>query len=260
MKIYYEKVSPDSITPPEFDGYLERGWYRMYQHLFTVTHWLNADDFEIDRVWWIRFHRDAIRLHGSHRKILKKNRNMRVAFGTFEGITEEDNALFTRYSASTDFDGYTSLARCLYGTEEPQHSSMFDTRTISVWDGDKLVGRGLFDVGAKAVMGKINFFDPEYRAFSLSKFMILKIVEYMSEGGWEWFYPGYIIVGRPKFDYKLFLGKESAEYYDPETESWKPYREEIMQPELRTEEQQKQLVKIHVLNMLGLEEADLEID
>lgn len=261
MKIYYEKLSPQSLHPLLFDAYLEKGWYRMYQHIFTVTHWLNAETLEIDRVWWIRYHRDAIQLHDSHKKIMKKNRNLRVVFGEFKGITQEDNDLFSIYSASTDFEGYTSLARCLYGTEEPQQESLFDTRMVSVYDGQKLVARGLFDVGTKAVMGKINYFDPAYRSYSPSKFMILKIIEYMRQRNWEWFYPGYIIVGRPKFDYKLFLGKESAEYYDPDKEAWLPYSESIMQPETRTEAEQRLLIKLHILNLMGMDEVffdDLE--
>lgn len=254
MKIYYEKLYPTSLHPLLFDAYLERGWYRMYQHIFTVTHWLNAETLEIDRVWWIRYHRDAIRMRESHKKILKKNRDLRVEFGAFKGITEEDNALFTIYSASTDFDGYSTLSRCLYGTDEPQEHSLFDTRMVSVYDGNKLVARGLFDVGSKTVMGKINYFDPAYRAYSPSKFMILKIIEYMGKKDWEWFYPGYIIVGRPKFDYKLFLGKDSAQYFDPDRENWFSYAESIMQPENRTEDEQRQLVKLHILNLIGLDD------
>lgn len=259
MKIYYEKLAPRSLHPLLFDAFLERGWYRMYQHIFTVTHWLNAETLEIDRVWWIRYHRDAIQEHGSHKKILKKNRDMRVVFGEFKGITEEDQRLFSMYSESTDFDGYSSLSRCLYGTEEPQEGSLFDTRMISVYDGSKLVARGLFDLGSKAVMGKINYFDPAYRSYSPSKFMILKIIEQMRKQGWEWFYPGYIIVGRPKFDYKLFLGKESAEYFNPDLEKWLPYTEDIMQPETRTEEEQRLLIKLHILNLMGMDEMQFDL-
>ena len=254
MKIYYERLFPQTLHPLLFDAYLARGWYRMYQHLFTVTHWLNAENLEIDRVWWLRYHRDAIKLHDSHKKIIKKNKKFSVVFREFKGITEEDNDLFTLYSASTDFDGYSSLARCLYGTDEAQEGSLFDTRMISVYDKDKLVARGLFDVGTKAVMGKINYFDPAYKSFSPSKFMILKIIEYMHQKDWEWFYPGYIIVDRPKFDYKLFLGKESAQYYNPDTETWILFSDSIMQPETRTEDEQKLLIKLHILDLMGMDD------
>lgn len=184
---------------------------------------------------------------------------MRVEFGEFKGITEADQQLFEIYSAATDFDGYSSLAKCLYGTEEPQEDTLFDTRMISVYDGSKLIARGLFDLGSKAVMGKINYFDPAYRSYSPSKFMILKIVEQMRKKGWDWFYPGYIIVGRPKFDYKLFLGKESAEYYNPDQEAWLPYTEDIMTPETRTHEEQRLLVKLHILNLMGMDETFFDL-
>ena len=55
----------------------------------------------------------------------------------------------------------------------------------------------------------------------------------------------HLIVNRPKFDYKLFLGKESAEYYDPETEIWKSYDDVIMSPEIITEEEKRLLEDVY---------------
>jgi arginine-tRNA-protein transferase len=184
---------------------------------------------------------------------------MEVRFSRFTGITAADDALFAAYSASTDFDGYSSLSRCLYGVDKPRADSLFDTRVVSVWDGNRLVGRGLFDVGANSVMGKINYFDPAYRSYSPSKFMMLKIIEKMRTEGWEWFYPGYIIVGRPKFNYKLFLGKEAAEYYDPESGNWRLYDDAIMLPEVRTEEEDMQLIRLHILSLFGFDEQDAAV-
>ncbi|MFM7770909.1 MAG: hypothetical protein ACKO8Q_10170 [Bacteroidota bacterium] len=61
-------------------------------------------------------------------------------------------------------------------------------------------------------------------------------------------------MGRPKFDYKLFLGKESAEFYNPDLENWLPYSDSIMEPETRTEEEQKLLVKLHILDLMGMDD------
>ena len=74
---------------------------------------------------------------------------------------------------------------------------------------------------------------------------MLKTPEFMRDNALIWYYPGYVIVGRPKFDYKLFLGKESTEYYDPETETWKPYTDEILKPELRTEDGEHLLYNVY---------------
>jgi hypothetical protein len=55
-----------------------------------------------------------------------------------------------------------------------------------------------------------------------------------------------VIVGRPKFDYKLFLGRETAQYFDPETESWKPFCERIMDPEIRTPDEEIELIQLFI--------------
>jgi arginyl-tRNA--protein-N-Asp/Glu arginylyltransferase len=85
-------------------------------------------------------------------------------------------------------------------------------------------------------MAKVNFYDPAYESYSPGKFLILKTLEFMREKGYEWYYPGYIIVDRPCFNYKLFLGKESAQYYCPDDEVWKPYNDKIMEREVLSDE------------------------
>ena len=37
-------------------------------------------------------------------------------------------------------------------------------------------------------------------------------------------------------DYKLFLGKESAQYYCPDDDVWKPYNDKIMEREVLSDE------------------------
>ncbi|MFZ9718989.1 MAG: hypothetical protein ACO3BD_06495 [Chitinophagaceae bacterium] len=243
MKIIHDFIDPETLSPDEFDTYLAGGWYRMYQRLFTVTHWLNCETFEVDRVWWLRYHIDRINKHSSHQRIIKKNRDFEVEFEKYEGISEEDRALYNKYRLWITFDGYITLRSCLYGKEENKH--LFNTWSVSVRDEGKLIAKGLIDLGTTSVMAKVNFFDPDYAAYSPGKYLMLKTIDFMRMQGLSWYYPGYVIVGRPKFDYKLFLGAESAEYYDPEVSDWKPYHPEIMQPEQRTEEEEQLLEDIY---------------
>ena len=49
--------------------------------------------------------------------------------------------------------------------------------------------------------------------------MLLKINHAITLGK-TWYYPGYIIHGYPKFDYKLFADKNAAEIYTPEFDCW----------------------------------------
>lgn len=243
MKIINRSVYPETIKPQELDNYLANGWYRMQQHLFTVSHWLNGENFHVDRVWWLRFHINNILEHRSHRKIMKACQGFTVTFDKHEDVTEESIELYERYIRSVDFEGYESLEGCLYGDKPNQR--IFNSWSISVRDNEQLIAQGIIDLGEKSILAKVNFYEPAYKQYSLGKFLILKTLEFMRKKGFEWYYPGYVIVDRPKFDYKFFLGKESAEYYDAETETWKPYNDVIMLPEIRTEEEEDLLLNIY---------------
>jgi arginine-tRNA-protein transferase len=243
MKIYNYKIDLDHLSADEFDDYLAKGWYRMYQDMFTVTHWLSHDDYKVDRVWWLRFNVHKILSHRSHRKILKRANEFTVKYEKYDSVSDEDELLFQKYNSSTNFEGYQSLKQCLYRKEENQE--IFNTWSVTVSHHDQIIARGIIDLGETSVLAKVNFFYPVYKKYSMGKFLMLKTLEFMQERGLEWYYPGYIIVGRPKFDYKLFLGKDSAEYYDPEIEAWRKYCDEIMKPEVRTEEEKNLLENVY---------------
>ena len=243
MKIINTTIYPESLSPAELDEYLAKGWYSMSQHIFSITHWLNYETFDVDRVWWLRYHIQKIQSHRSHRKIRKMNSKFEVKYEKYDVIPEEDQLLYDRYYEWIQFDGYISLDRCLYG--EKENKNLFNSWSINVLDKDKVIAKGIIDLGQKAIMAKVNFFDPEYTKYSLGKFLMLKSIDFMQQNGFEWYYPGYIIVNRPKFNYKLFLGRESAEYYDPETEKWNPYDDKIMIREIRTEEEKRLLEDVY---------------
>ena len=243
MKIINTSLHPESLAPEEFDSYLSQGWYRMTQYLFSISHLFSYRSFDIDRVWWLRYHINAIQSHRSHRRIENLNSRFEVKYDKFESISTEDEALYSRYYQFIDFDGYSSLASCLF--DEKEDKKLFNTYTITVLDGANQIAKAYIDLGEKAVLAKVNFYDPDYAKYSLGKFLILKTIEFMRKNDYEWYYPGYIVVDRPKFLYKLFLGKESAEYYHPDSETWKRYCDSILLPEQRTEEEEHLLRNVY---------------
>ena len=243
MKMINTSLYPESLLPEEFDNYLSQGWYRMYQYIFSVSHLLNYNTFEVDRVWWLRYPIHAIQSHRSHRKIRNKNAGFEVKIEKFIAITAEDEDLYKLYFDSINFEGYENLSTCLFDNKED--IGLFNTWSISLYDKGKLFAKAFIDLGEKAVMAKVNFYDPTYSSFSPSKYLILKTIDFMHQHGYEWYYPGYIVVNRPKFLYKLFLGKESAQYYHPDTESWHPYNDDILLPEVRTPEEEDLLTNLY---------------
>ena len=66
----------------------------------------------------------------------------------------------------------------------------------------------------------MNFYNPFYRARSLGKYLMLLKINYAIETGKIYYYPGYIVRGFPKFDYKLFPDQDATEFYDSTREEW----------------------------------------
>lgn len=223
LKPYYYSVSPESLTGYELDQLLALGWYRMHQYLFTCSH-LGMEDPH--RVHWLRFKLNEINNHTSHKRIINRNRKFHFTIGEGKTIRSDHAELHKRYHSAIDFDGAVSIEDCLFGG--PESDSIFNTKCISVFDHDKLIAGGYFDVGDKAAASILHFFDPEYGRYSPGKYLILLTIDYLKSHGYEFYYPGYVVEGIEKMNYKLFLGREEAQYFDPLTVSWKYFQESIL--------------------------------
>lgn len=216
MQPYYHSLQPLSLSGQQLDQLLALGWYRMHQEVFTTSHIQLGD---IYKVHWLRYAMEELQPHTSHKRIYQRARNFQYQVKDFV-LHEEHKALHHRYRSSIDFDGAPSIQDCLFGGEDMTHS-IFHTKTISLYDGSQLIAAGYFDVGEKSAASILHFFDPAYARYSLGKYLILLTIAYLKEHNFHFYYPGYIVEGNPKMDYKLFLGKEQAQYFDPQAVSWK---------------------------------------
>jgi arginine-tRNA-protein transferase len=91
---------------------------------------------------------------------------------------------------------------------------------ICLYDGEKLVGCGFFDLGLKSAAGISSFYDPDYKKFSPGKYLIYQKIHYCKNAGLDFFYPGYFVSGYPFFDYKLEIGGSALEYYEVVSGKW----------------------------------------
>jgi arginyl-tRNA--protein-N-Asp/Glu arginylyltransferase len=221
---FHKTLMPDSLPGLELDRYLALGWYRMHQTIFTTTHLLAAECW---RVHWLRFSLKEISERATHRKIRKRNQVFNVNIEDFTRIRPDHEALYGIYRESIDFNGAISIQQSLLD-EEDENRNIFRTKCISVFDGDKLIAGGYFDLGNTSGTSILHFFDPVYKRFGLGKFLMLVTVDYLKTEGYEFYYPGYVLAGNAKMDYKLFLGKEATQYYDPETATWRPFHDSIL--------------------------------
>jgi arginine-tRNA-protein transferase len=221
---YFERLRPLELSAPVLDELLALGWYRLDQTIFTSSH-VGLDD--IYRVHWLRYDVKEIVAHSSHKRIYNRNRKFHFTIDDFSTIQKDHETLYAKYRAFIDFDGAGSIRECLLG-EEVLDKNIYSTKCISVFDNEKLIAGGYFDLGEKSAASILHFFDPEYKKNSLGKYLILLTIDYLRENGFEFYYPGYVVEGNSKMDYKLFLGKEQAQYFDPQIVGWKYFEDRIL--------------------------------
>ena len=209
---------PLHLTGPELDVFLSMGWYRMGQGIFT-THGIFQEE-QIFRVFWLRYNLQKLAPdRKSSRKIIDNNSIFQTTIKSFT-ISQEMEALYELYKAGIDFDAASSVRQWLY---DAGITNVFDTYIIEVRDEGVLIAVGIFDKGKKAIAGIMNFYNPLYKKYSLGKYLMLLKIKYAQEMKIKWYYPGYIVPGYPKFDYKLFVDKLAAEIFIPELNVWQIY-------------------------------------
>lgn len=206
--------SPETLSLPELDRFLEAGWFRMGPNIFT-TNFLNFDNCFYS-AFWLRVDLSNYTSDKTFEKLTKRNAGFRVSIQPAV-ITSEKEALFTRYSQSVEFRTSTSIKELLYGKSS---DTPFDTYDVTVYDGDTLIGVGYFDLGEHSAEGISSFYDPAYKKYSLGKYMIYLKIKFCCEQNMKYFYPGYVVPGYPAFDYKLTMGTAALQYLDVVSGRW----------------------------------------
>lgn len=232
MIAYHHSERPESLSEGALDRYLAAGWFRMHQEVFTTTHLFSGN--QAYRVHWLRFPVKAIQDRRSHRRLRRRNLSFRVSIDDALAIPESHETLYAVYRKSIDFEGADSVEHALFG-DEPAGVSLFATKCISIYDGTRLVAAGYFDLAQQSGASILHFFDPEYHRHSLGKYLILLTLDFLRGRGMDYYYPGYVVAGKGKMNYKLFLGKAHAAYYDPVTRTWRPFHEQLLRLEALSE-------------------------
>ena len=207
------------------DQYLSKGYYRLGPYVFTTDHIRHPEgNFP---VVWLRY-----RLQGNEPD--KKQVRLLRGLGKFElflkplKLTEELERLFYRYKYMVSFDTSFSLQHLLYDEFDPAllNEEIFPSSVLEVRSEGELIAAGIIDLGEKSSAGIVNFYSPDHKKYSLGKALMVKKMMLSKELGMDFYYPGYIAYGFSKFDYKLFLGEDWAELYDPVSGEWVSYSKE----------------------------------
>ncbi|NJC24628.1 arginine-tRNA-protein transferase [Neolewinella antarctica] len=236
---YAEKSTPFVLSPSSLDEHLARGWYRMGSSIFT-THFLFFNKRPFSAVW-IRLDLNTFRFSKRQRKLLRRNAVLfEVAHGPRQ-IDAEREELYTVYAE--DFDGRLSpsIADSL---EDYGEFTVFDTQEVTVREKltGKLVANSYYDVGEDSAASILGIYQPVMKSFSLGYYTMLLEIEDCLRRGFRYYYPGYVVPGYQRFDYKLRLGV--SEYYDLHAGDWKPFAEAEIEQQGPTEIQKLKLGEV----------------
>jgi leucyl-tRNA---protein transferase len=211
--IYY----PERLSGEELDVFLEMGWYRMGQSIFTTQFILLEE--QIHRVFWLRYDLKRMTLSRWQQRLKKRNQQFNVSIKPLE-ITDELEELYDAYKTEIDFQPALSVHSRLYGD---QPHNVFNTELIEVRDQGKLIAAGITDWGMKSIAGIMNFYHPAYKRYSLGKYLMVLKIEQAQSRNFQWYYPGYIVYRHAGFDYKLSVNQSAIEVLIPEMEVWQSY-------------------------------------
>jgi arginine-tRNA-protein transferase len=212
----YETESCEEVRGEVLDMYLANGWFRMGA-MMHITRTVQTGETVLS-VEWLRYDVPKVELSRSNRKLIRKNSEFSVTIGPYR-VTKPLLELYFKYYVSIPFEIYPFLDDAV----NENGSRIFESYVIQIYDGDKLIAAGHIDKGKDCVAAIKNFYDPEYKKYSPGKYLMLLTYLYCLKKGMRWFYPGYIIPGYPKFDYKLFMDKNATEVHSIEDNSWARY-------------------------------------
>jgi leucyl-tRNA---protein transferase len=221
--MFVELHYPESLTAQELDVYLANGWFRMGQSIFT-TNFLRFHDKLYSSIW-LRVDLDTYEKSKTQQKIEKLNNSFKVEIQV-ANLTDAHEELFAKYRANIGFDAAPTVHNLL-GGHNPERATLhiFDTFEINIYDENKLIATGYFDLGETSAEGISCFYDPDYRKNSLGKYLMYLKMNFCKANGFRFFYPGYFAPGYKLFDYKLDLARPSLEYLDFINDEWKKFDE-----------------------------------
>jgi arginyl-tRNA--protein-N-Asp/Glu arginylyltransferase len=214
LNMFGQIYCPDTLQPEELDRYLEQGWFRMNQTIFT-TNFLHFKTAFYSAIW-LRIALKQYAPDKTQTRLMKLNAGFRVEIKPAL-ITSEKEALYSKYKTGVSFEASTSLHALLYGKTT---NDVFHTLEVNLYDQDQLIGCGYFDLGETSAAGITAFYDPDYKKYSLGKYLIYLKLKYCKQRGLQYFYPGYFVPGYSYFDYKLEIGKPALEFLQLTSQRW----------------------------------------
>ena len=203
---------PDNLHGVALDKYLEKGWFRAGQYIYTIQHLLL--DGAIYSPIRVRLALKGYQFRKGLRKLIKKNQIFQTDFQA-SVITDEKEILYHHHIQRLEGFVSPTLRDSLM---DGGLNNIYDTYEVQVYDEDQLIATSFFDLGEKTMASINGIFHNDYEKYSLGFYTMLMEIKFGIENDFEYYYPGYVIPGYPKFDYKLRIGE--VEFYDANKDIW----------------------------------------
>lgn len=209
-------VYPDALSPTDLDAYLAAGWYRIAQSMMTCQFLVFGG--HVRSAVWTRSRLAGHRFSANVRKLMARNDRRFTVRHDRARIDPVRDALYQRYCAHVGGDRPEDLQEFCYGGRNVE---LFDTREITIWDGDELVALSYYDRSADGMQSLLGAYDPTRRDASLGLYTLLCEVRHGIKEGLSFHYAGYVVPGDPRMSYKLRAG--AIEFLDDRTGEWTPW-------------------------------------
>ncbi len=216
---YYIAADDKGFKAETIDELLAAGYYRMQHLMFTCNNTTLGEKGQSIPVFWLRTLVKKCRLQNSANTILKKcaqfSVNIQPAF-----VNDEVENLFALYKEWVPFSVSANCSSYLYQELLPQP---FNSMMVQVRYQNQLIATGYFDTGKHSIAGIMNIYHPEYKQYSLAKFLILQKLQFAFSQNKSFYYTGYISPASTRFDYKTFPDPNAVEILLPDKQEWVPY-------------------------------------
>jgi arginine-tRNA-protein transferase len=201
------------------DGLLAKGYYRMQHLMFTCNETPLGDESYAVPVFWLRTIVSDCASGKQANSIQMKCAGFSVQLEKAY-VDDEIEDLYAIYKEHVPFTVSSTCNNYLHFDIMPDP---FDSMMIQIRDNGKLIAVGYFDEGSVSIAGIMNIYHPQYRMYSLGKFLMLQKLKYARSENMQFYYTGYISTESKRFDYKTFPDSNAVEVYLPTEKKWLPY-------------------------------------
>jgi len=191
-----EEFYAAQISSQQLDALLADGWRHFGTHFFRYN--IGFYQNELRRVLPLRVRLAKFEISKSQRRVLRRNQDLQIVSRPIE-ITAEKEDLFERHKQRFDHAVPDSLYDFL--SFEPSKVPC-EALEVCVYEKNNLLAASFFDVGASSVSAVYAMFEPSETARSLGIFTMLLTINYATENGKTFYYPGYAYEGISFYDYK----------------------------------------------------------